>query len=87
MKAFVLYQPKSEHARKVEELVRDFEKSQNKKIELIDCACKDGVFKTGVYDLVQTPSIVITRDDGELVRSWSGPNLPLMSEVAGYLAS
>lgn len=86
MKAVVLYRPDSEHARIVEDYVRDFEKRTGKKPELLSMETVEGVQRAGVYDIMQYPAVVVTKDDGQFVKDWVGENLPLVNDVVGYLA-
>lgn len=85
MKAFILYHPQSESARKVEEYIRDFERRGTQTIERMSLDTKEGSDKARLYDIVQYPALVVVRDDGQLMKMWQGEQLPLMDEVAGYL--
>lgn len=90
MKLLVLYRPNSEHARRVEEYLHDFERQGGKgnaKTELLDLNTREGAAMAAVYDIVQYPGILVTTDDGMVLHSWQGAELPTMSEVAGYLRS
>ncbi len=85
MKVLLLYRPKSEHARTVEEFVREFERREaSRKIELIDIDTRDGTATATLYDVVDHPAILVIGNDGQLVQMWVGPQLPLMDEVAAY---
>lgn len=80
----VLYRPNSEHARHVEEYIRDFIYVQpSRKVELIDVDSKEGIAMAELYDIVQYPTIVAIDESGQLQRSWSG-ELPLSDELAYY---
>lgn len=81
----MLYRPNSEHARSVEEYVRDFQHQRGKVIELMSLDTVEGAEKANLYGLMQYPAIIAVREDGQLLRDWQGSNLPLMDEVAGYL--
>ena len=39
-----------------------------------------------LYGIMRYPSVLVTRDDGQVIKDWQGEHLPLMSELAGYLA-
>lgn len=85
MKVLLLYRPNSEHARKVEDFVRDFSKNYvNYKLELIDLNTRDGVATASLYDVMRYPAILALTNDGQVIREWEGENLPLMSEVSYY---
>lgn len=84
MKAIILYRPNSEHARRVEEFVHDFVHGDpHRKIDLLDVDSPDGVAKCTLYSIIMYPSVVAIRDDGSLLKSWSG-ELPLMEELSFY---
>ena len=85
MKAFILYRPNSEFARPVEEYVREFERQRRHRIELVNLDTAEGADKARVYDVVQYPALLVTRDDGQLLKLWQGERMPLMDEVSGYL--
>lgn len=87
MKAWILYRARSEDARKVEEYVHEFERYKGKKLELIDLNTRDGAAIASLYDEMQQPTVMVVRDDGQLVQDWRGPHLPLMNELAGYLTA
>lgn len=87
MKALVIYRPDSEQARKVEEFIRSFRERTGKDIEAISIDTRDGSSTASLYDIMQHPAILVTQDDGALVKDWVGDNLPLIDDVAGYLAS
>jgi hypothetical protein len=85
MKILILYKPKSEHATRVEQFVRDYEKQDaSRKIELLDADTVEAIEKAKIYDIVQYPAVIASRDSGEMVQYWQGENLPLMSELAYY---
>jgi hypothetical protein len=86
MKAVMLYRPDSEASRTVEEYVRDFEHSRGRQIELVSLNTREGVATASLYDMMQSPGLLVLRDDGQLVRDWQGAPLPLMNELAGYLS-
>lgn len=87
MKALVIYRPDSEQARSVEEFIRNFRDRTGRDIELINIDSKDGLSIASLYDIMQHPAVLVTQDDGALVKDWVGDNLPLIDDVAGYLAS
>jgi len=87
MKAFMLYRSDSEFARTAEEYVAEFKRVTGRDIELMDLNTVEGAEAARLYDVVQHPSLVIIRDDGQLAQFWQGTPLPLMNEVLGYLNS
>lgn len=84
MKIHALYRPNSEMARKIEDYVRDFEKSRGVKIELVSLETRDGATMASLYDITQYPAILVVREDGQLLKNWVGDQLPLMNEVASF---
>lgn len=85
MKAIILYKPQSEFSRVVEEFAHEFEARTPHKAELVDVDSRQGDALARLYDIVQYPSIIAVRDDGQLVKSWSGVPMPLVNDVEGYL--
>ncbi len=87
MKVLALYHPKSEHGRTIEQYVTDFLSRTGKQIELLSLETRDGAATASLYDIVRYPGILVLDDQGSLHRAWQGDSLPLMDEVAGYLAA
>lgn len=85
MRVIVLYKPESEFSRVVEEFTHEFETRTSHKIELVNVDSRQGDSLARLYDIVQYPSVVVVRDDEQLVKSWSGVPLPLVNDVDGYL--
>ena len=86
MKVLVLYRPNSEHARVVEDFLRDFERQHARTdlpVEILDLNTRDGASMASIYDIVQYPGILVVDSFGSIVRSWQGMTMPLMAEVAG----
>ena len=85
MKVVVLYRPKSEHGRIVDEFIREFQhRYEDHKLDIVDVDSRDGVATASLYDVVQYPSVLVLQSDGYLSKMWSGDNMPLMQEVAYY---
>lgn len=89
MKLVVLYRPNSEHARVIEDFMRDFERQVGIKArtEILNIDTREGAAAASLYDIVQYPGLLVTTDDGQMLHSWEGTVLPLMNEVASYLRS
>ena len=84
----VLYRPNSEHARKVEEFVRDFSHDdRSRKIELVSLDTRDGASTASLYDVMQYPAILALANDGRVIKEWEGDMLPLRTEVAYYASA
>lgn len=86
MKVCILYHPQSEFARMVEDYARDFEHSRGRKVDLVSLETREGAATASLYDVVNYPALMVLGDDGQVQKLWEGDKLPLMDEVAGYLA-
>ncbi|HET7630557.1 MAG TPA: hypothetical protein VFK03_04250 [Candidatus Saccharimonadales bacterium] len=88
MKVLILYRPKSEHGRAVENFVRDFKTTHtSNRLEVLDIDSRDGSAIATLYDIMQYPAVLALRDDGSVVKSWEGELLPVMNELAYYTFS
>lgn len=85
MKAVILYRADSEDSRAVEEFVREFSRRTNRDIEQVDVDSIEGTRMAELYDIMRHPAVLVTKDDGALVKSWLGVPLPLVNDVDGYL--
>ena len=87
MKVCVLYRARSEHATKMEEFLREFQKRQaNRNIEVVDIDTREGTATASLYDVLSYPAILALTDDGQLLKSWVGEEVPpLMDELAYYV--
>lgn len=88
MKLLVLYRPNSEFARRVEGFVRDLQTMHNideRHVQVLDFDSREGSATASLYDLMSQPALLVIGDDGGYVKDWQGPELPLLSEVAGYV--
>ena len=85
MKLLILYRPKSPQARKVEEFTHDFKRQYpDKSLELEDIDTRDGSATASLYDLMSQPAVLALKDDGQVVQSWVGDQMPMMNEIAYY---
>lgn len=90
MKVVVLYRPNSEHGRSVESFIHDYQLqhgSATHGLEVVNVDTRDGVALASLYDVVEYPAILVLGDDGMLVKSWIGQELPRLEEVVGYAFS
>jgi hypothetical protein len=88
MKVLILYRPNSEYSRSVENFIRDYKyqhEADGNKINALDIDSREGSTTASLYDIMQSPAILALSDDGQLIKSWVGRELPLMEEVAGYV--
>ncbi|HRJ06623.1 MAG TPA: hypothetical protein PK096_02970 [Candidatus Saccharibacteria bacterium] len=84
MKVTIIYRPVSEHARDVEEYLRDFSKQTGRSLDTLDPDTTEGSETCRVYDIVEYPTVIAVSDDGQLQNSWRGLPLPTISEVSYY---
>lgn len=85
MKTVVLYRPNSEHARGVEEFIREFSRRNPQvKVETMNIDGREGMATASLYDIMAYPAILALRDDGGADNVWQGEVLPLLDEVASY---
>jgi len=85
MGVMVVYKTSSEHARGIEEYMREFERRTGKVLETIDPDSRRGTDICRLYDVVEYPTIIATSNDGQLLRMWRGVTLPLIDEVSSYV--
>lgn len=84
MKVIILYHPQSDHSRIVEEFAHDFSRQMGHDIELISLESQDGANYATLYGIVRYPAILAINNNGQIMKSWEGPVLPLMNEIAFY---
>ncbi|HRF28838.1 MAG TPA: hypothetical protein PL051_04320 [Candidatus Saccharibacteria bacterium] len=85
MKVVIIYKSESEHARAVEDYMRDFQRQTGHELETLDPDSKDGATTCETYDIVEYPTLLATSDDGHMQNMWSGLPLPTISEVSYYV--
>lgn len=84
MRVVILYRPRSEHARIVEEFIHDFiYQHPDQKLEVLDVDTRDGSNLATLYEVMSYPAILVIEQDGHLIKSWIG-DFPLMNELAYY---
>jgi hypothetical protein len=84
MKVLILYHPKSEHSRVVEEFVHDFgHEHPDGKMVPLSLDTVEGSEAAALYGVTQYPAVLALNNNGELLKDWQG-SLPLMNEVAYY---
>lgn len=84
MKVVVLYRPKSDHSRIVEDFANDLSRRYDARIDLVSIDTRDGTSTASLYDIMQYPAVLALTNDGQLIKDWQGANLPLMNEVSYY---
>jgi hypothetical protein len=84
MKVVVLYHPKSDHGGIVEDFAHDYQRSRNRKLELVSLETRDGAATASLYDVTRYPAILALANDGQVQNMWQGLPLPLMNELDQY---
>lgn len=86
MKVVVLYRPTSEHARSVEEFVKNLKRVGvgSGKVELVNVDTRDGSSTASLYDVMSYPAVLALQNDGQLIKDWGGSTMPLVNEVSYY---
>lgn len=84
MRTVIIYKNPSEHARPVEEFMRELKQQTGKTVEEIDPDSKDGAGFCRAYDIMQYPTVIALDDEGKMLGTWSGLPLPTVSEIAYY---
>lgn len=64
--------------------MHDLERQQGDKVELVSVDTRNGSATASLYDVMQYPTILALQNDGQLLKEWGGPSLPLMNEVSYY---
>lgn len=85
MKLVILYHANGELARTIEEFAEDCRKKSNQKVDLTSLESIEGDAIASLYGPLNYPSLLVIRDDGQLVKGWQGTSLPTIDEVTGYL--
>lgn len=84
MRTVIIYKNPSEHARPVEEFMRELKQQTGKTVEEVDPDSKDGAGFCRAYDIMQYPTLIALDDEGRMLQTWAGLPLPTISEVSYY---
>lgn len=85
MKLMVLYRPRSEHGRSVEEFIKEYQKKHGRSVEVLNIDTREGIATASLYDIWQYPAILVLQTDGYVQKIWQGDKLPLLDEVSAYV--
>lgn len=86
MKLRILYRPKTDQEGLAIDYAKDFERRfTGKKAELVDLDTVEGDRIAQLYDAVRYPAILVTSEDGSLMKMWQDRPLPALDEVNSYL--
>ncbi len=86
MRIIILYRPESEHARRVEEYVADFQRFHpGEEIEMLNIDSIDGSRTAQLYGVMEHPAVLALANDGVVQQQWEGVDrLPLMNDLAYF---
>jgi len=70
----------------VETFIRDLQHQHDvgNKVEVLSVDTRDGASTAALYDIWQFPAILALAEDGRVLNTWQGEQMPLMDEVAAY---
>jgi len=83
-KVTVIYKPQAEHARLIEDYMREFLRQTGSELNTLDPETREGIDTCRAYDIIEYPSVIALSDDGLLQNSWRGLPLPTINEVNYY---
>lgn len=86
MRIVIIYRPKSDHARKVEEYIADFERFHpGENLETINIDSPEGASIAELYGIMDYPAVLALANDGQMQQQWVGvKKMPLMNDLAYY---
>lgn len=86
MRVIILYRPNSEHARKTEEYITDFERFHpGQMLESLNIDSQEGADTAQLYGVMVYPAVLALKDDGQMQQMWEGiDKLPLMNDLIYY---
>lgn len=86
MKISILYRPNSEHGRKVEDYITDFERFHpGQALETYNVDTMEGARLAETYGVMEYPAVIATKNDGQVQQMWVGSDkLPLMNDLVYY---
>lgn len=86
MRTVIVYKAASDHARPVDEFLREFEHRTGKKVETMEPETPAGTSFCEAYGIVEYPTAVAIDDKGQMQQMWRGLPLPTISEVSYYVS-
>lgn len=84
MRAVVVFRENSEERREAESWKRDVERWGGVEIERVDPESEEGAGFVEAYHIVKYPTVLILKEDGEVVQEWQG-ELPLIDTVVYWV--
>lgn len=85
MRVVCVTRDSEDYSRMVEEWIWEFERRTSAEIETINPDGRDGAAFCQAYDVVEYPTILVLNNDGGVLASWKGRQLPLFDEVSYWV--
>lgn len=84
MKIVLLWNEQTDYASEVREWLGDFDHDTGRAHEIrqLDPETMKGGDFAEAYDILQYPAVVVTGDDGRVMKMWKGTPMPQIDEVA-----
>ena len=84
MKITLLWNEQTDYASEVREWLGDYEHDTGRVADIrqLDPETMEGSDYAGAYDILQYPAVVVTDDDGKVMKMWKGTPMPQIDEVA-----
>ena len=87
MKVVVLFRSNSESERLTSDFLGDYQRQTGQTIQSVNADDVEGSQIGDLYEVVDYPAIIVTADDGSLIKIWQGSSLPTISEVSYYAST
>lgn len=84
MRTRILYRSGTENEPQALEFIRSLDPMDRDRVQAVDTNSRDGDDLARLYDIQIYPTVIVTSNEGMLVRSWQG-TLPLIGEFTYYL--
>ena len=84
MRVVVVYKEHSDHAREVNDYLRDYFKATGRELETLDPESPRGESFCKANDIVEYPTIIAVNDFGSMIQVWPGRPLPQISQISYY---
>ena len=85
MRVQMFYRENTDYARAVIDFLRDFEHQTGHKLETFNPDTIRGEQLCSAYDIVEYPTILVTSDDGAMLKIWNGLPLPTIMDLSYYV--
>jgi len=87
MRLVVLFREKREYSRATNNWIEEYKRSSGRPgdVEVFDPDTPAGASLARTYGIVDYPAVLVTMNDGSLMKGYSGMPLPTISEIKGYM--